>query len=44
MDVKDHLPLAELKRLERSERDADRAQRLRIISLESQAGRHRRWR
>jgi transposase len=33
MDVKDHLPLAELKRLERVEKDADRAKRLRIIIL-----------
>jgi transposase len=33
MEVKDHLPLAELKRLERAEKDADRAKRLRIIIL-----------
>jgi transposase len=33
MDVKDHLPLAELKRLERVEKDADRAKRLRIVIL-----------
>jgi transposase len=33
MDVKDHLPLSELKRLERVEKDADRAKRLRIIIL-----------
>jgi transposase len=33
MDVKGHLPLAELKRLERAEKDADRARRMRIIIL-----------
>jgi transposase len=33
MDVKDHLPLPELKRLERVEKDADRAKRLRIVIL-----------
>ena len=33
MDVKDHLPLAELQRLERVEKNADRAKRLRIIIL-----------
>jgi transposase len=33
MEVKDHLPLAELKRLERVEKDADRARRLRIVIL-----------
>jgi transposase len=33
MDVKDHLPLGELQRLERIEKDADRAKRLRIIIL-----------
>jgi transposase len=33
MDVKDHLPLSELKRLERLEKDADRAKRLRIVIL-----------
>jgi transposase len=33
MDVKDHLPLAELKRLERVEKDAERAKRLRIVIL-----------
>jgi transposase len=33
MDVKDHLPLGELRRLERVEKDADRAKRLRIIIL-----------
>jgi transposase len=33
MDVKDHLPLCELKRLERVERDAERAKRLRIVIL-----------
>jgi transposase len=33
MEVKDHLPLAELKRLERVEKDADRAKRLRIVIL-----------
>ncbi len=33
MDVKDHLPLSELKRLERVEKNADRAKRLRIIIL-----------
>ena len=36
MDVKDHLPLAELKRLERVEKDADRAKRLRIVILGSE--------
>jgi transposase len=33
MDVKDHLPLGELRRLERIEKDADRAKRLRIVIL-----------
>jgi transposase len=33
MDVKDHLPLCELQRLERVEKNADRAKRLRIIIL-----------
>jgi transposase len=33
MEVKDHLPLGELKRLERVEKDADRARRMRIIIL-----------
>lgn len=33
MNLKDHLPLAELKRLERSEKDADQARRLRIVIL-----------
>jgi hypothetical protein len=33
MKVKDHLPLAELERLERVEKDAHRAKRLRIILL-----------
>ena len=33
MKVKDHLPLAELERLERVEKDAQRAKRLRIILL-----------
>jgi transposase len=33
MVVKDHLPLSELRRLERVEKDADRAKRLRIIIL-----------
>ena len=33
MDVKPHFPLAELKRLERVEKDADRAKRLRIVIL-----------
>jgi hypothetical protein len=33
MDVKDHLPLAELQWLERVEKNADRAKRLRIIIL-----------
>jgi transposase len=33
MDVKDHLPLAELRRLERIEKDAERAKRLRIVIL-----------
>jgi transposase len=33
MEIRDHLPLAELKRLERSEKDADRARRLRIVIL-----------
>jgi transposase len=33
MEVKDHLPLAELQRLERAEKDANRAKRLRIIIL-----------
>lgn len=33
MKVKDHLPQAELKRLERVEKDADRARRLRIVIL-----------
>jgi transposase len=33
MEIASHLPLAELKRLERSEKDADRARRLRIVIL-----------
>jgi transposase len=33
MDVKSHLPLEELKRLERVEKDANRARRLRIVIL-----------
>ena len=33
MEIMDHVPLAELKRLERAEKDADRARRLRIIIL-----------
>jgi transposase len=33
MNVKDHLPLSELQRLERVEKDADRAKRLRILIL-----------
>ncbi|MEP7274351.1 MAG: IS630 family transposase, partial [Acidobacteriota bacterium] len=33
MEIRGHLPLAELKRLERSEQDADRARRLRIVIL-----------
>lgn len=33
MEIEDHLPLAELKRLERIEKDADRARRLRIVIL-----------
>lgn len=33
MEVKDHLPLAELERLERGERSAQRAKRLRIVIL-----------
>ena len=33
MEVKDHLPLEELKRLERVEKDANRAKRLRILIL-----------
>jgi len=33
MKVKDYLPLSELKRLERGEKDADRARRLRIVIL-----------
>jgi len=33
MEVKDHLPLSELRRLERVEKDADRARRLRIVIL-----------
>jgi transposase len=33
MHVKDHLPLAELQRLERCEKDAPRAKRLRIVIL-----------
>jgi transposase len=33
MEIRDHLPLAELKRLERVEKNADRARRLRIIIL-----------
>jgi transposase len=36
MIVKDHLPLAELKRLERIEKDADGARRLRIVILGSE--------
>ncbi len=34
MDVKDHLPLSELQRLERVEKNAERAKRLRIVILE----------
>ena len=33
MEVRGHLPLAELERLEREERDARRARRLRIVIL-----------
>ena len=33
MEVKGHLPLGELKRLERIEKDADRARRMRIVIL-----------
>ena len=33
MEVKDHLPVSELKRLERVEKNADRARRLRILIL-----------
>ena len=33
MELKDHLPLEELKRLERVEKDADRARRMRIVIL-----------
>jgi transposase len=33
MQIESHLPLEELKRLERVEKDADRARRLRIIIL-----------
>lgn len=33
MKVKDHLPLSELRRLERTEKDSDRAKRLRIVIL-----------
>jgi transposase len=33
MDVKDHMPLAELKRLERGEKEAHRGKRLRIVIL-----------
>ena len=33
MEAKDHLPLSELQRLERVEKDADRAKRLRIVIL-----------
>jgi transposase len=33
MEIRDHLPLSELKRLERSEKDANRARRLRIVIL-----------
>jgi transposase len=33
MEIASHLPLAELKRLERSEKNADRARRLRIVIL-----------
>ncbi len=33
MKVKDHLPLSELQRLERTEKDSDRAKRLRIVIL-----------
>ena len=36
MEVVDHLPLEELKRLERVEKDADRARRMRIVILGSQ--------
>lgn len=44
MEVKDYLPLSELRRLERVEKDADRAKRLRSSSLASKGGRLRRWR
>lgn len=33
MEIKDHLPLSELRRLERVEKDVDRARRLRIVIL-----------
>jgi transposase len=33
MQIESHLPLEELKRLERVEKDADRARRLRIVIL-----------
>jgi transposase len=33
MEIRDHVPLLELKRLERVEKDADRARRLRIVIL-----------
>ena len=33
MEVKDHSPLSELRRLARTEEDADRAMRLRIVIL-----------
>ena len=36
MEVKDNLPLVELKRLERCEKNADRARRLRILILASE--------
>lgn len=36
MEIRGHLPLAELKRLERVEKDADRARRLRIVILGSE--------
>ncbi len=37
MKVKDHLPLADLERLERAELNAARARRLRIVILASQS-------
>lgn len=36
MEVKPHLPLSELKRLERVGKDADRSRRLRIVILGSE--------